>query len=56
VGSPTYRPNPALSGALRFAAYGDILFTATTETEASSARRARHLWRRWQPVALFTLE
>ncbi len=39
---PTYRLEPAPSGALRFIAYGDMRFTATTEKDASSpaARQA----------------
>lgn len=37
VTSPTYRLDAASSGALRFIAYGDMRFTATAETEASSS-------------------
>src|SRR5579862_4843952 len=40
--APSYRLEPVPSGALRFIAYGDMRFTATSEQEASSptARQA----------------
>ena len=50
--APTYRLESVPSGALRFIAYGDIRFTATTEKDASSPVRARRLSRRWQPRPL----